>query len=963
MADYHRAPISPTAVLPQPSTATPTAAAAPASAKRTTPKGKKNKKKRTRLSGEGAGPKPYVPDVAIRSIDGHVIRTGATVTAWYRLAPQRWSFRADHDRTQLLNAVAGQYADLQGRWLHIRVTSRPVAVATWAEAHVRNAINRLPDTPNAQSFDQYIVGEQMQLQGRSMHHKEIYLGIEVQRRGLSDLLVDQARPILSRVWPTLLDAEVLALADEIAHLDNIVAAPGFQGRPVTMTEMRWLLHRSTHLGLPAPKTMPGCGDGTWSSEDLAAVTDGVEVFQDAAYAPTVTVRGRAVNGASLERHVAVLTIGQVEDLNIPAVDQPWMARADMMPVPVEWSARIYVRDPQDVKAELLRQTSKVQSQVNHFEVEHGLTPPQQLARQADLAEIIEDEMSSGNRPTTMRMFGWWRVAVSGRTRREATGRAQQLLDLYKPKIAIEHPEDQYHLYREFIPGEPLSSRAYQRRGSVMWAAAAMPTATSFVGDRRGILLGETTGASERPVAWDPWLTMERDNSSGLTALVAGLGGGKSFLGGGIVYKSLRAGAHWTILDPSGPLANLARIPELAPYSKVINLLDAEPGILNPYRVVPDPVFEDYLDEADPQKAYIRAQVQAGATRRRLCLDVLMGVLPYEVAHSGETQIVLNEAVRAAGSAVGCHPGRVIDRLLMHQGDFPNHAKVLNGILSDLMDQLALLIPETDADPYAQTRTDRLTVLTMPGLILPKDGVPRHEWSDSEALGIELLNLAAWLTQRQVYNGPPGHQHQTGTPWKTQRKGVWIDEAFFLSEVPSGRVLMNRFARDSRKWNVRVLLSSQIPKDFLKIPGFNTLVNSTFVGGLNDYDAQSDALGLLNVPANVGYEAVIGSLSATGNAAAGIAEEDPAARTSANEPRRFIFADGAGGIESIRVDFSGDHLEQLRQALNTTPGQFAPPALQARLHRQLPAAQRDGAAQLEWVEATVPARPQATGGHP
>ena len=38
--------------------------------------------------------------------------------------------------------------------------------------------------------------------------------------------------------------------------------------------------------------------------------------------------------------------------------------------------------------------------------------------------------------------------------------------------------------------------------------------------------------------------------------------------------------------------------------------------------------------------------------------------------------------------------------------------------------------------------------------------------------LEMLNLAAWLTQRSIYDRP-----------KDQRKGVWIDEAFFLSEVP------------------------------------------------------------------------------------------------------------------------------------------------------------------------------------
>jgi len=50
---------------------------------------------------------------------------------------------------------------------------------------------------------------------------------------------------------------------------------------------------------------------------------------------------------------------------------------------------------------------------------------------------------------------------------------------------------------------------------------------------------------------------------------------------------------------------------------------------------------------------------------------------------------------------------------------------------------------------------------------------------------------------------------------------------------AGRVLMNRFARDSRKWNGRVMLSSQIPADFLRIQGFVTLLDSVFVGRLDD----------------------------------------------------------------------------------------------------------------------------------
>ena len=214
----------------------------------------------------------------------------------------------------------------------------------------------------------------------------------------------------------------------------------------------------------------------------------------------MTVRGRTGSNAGITRHVAVLTIGQMHGLTIPEIDDPWMQRADRLPLPVEWSARIYVRRPEDVAGELQRQMNKVRSQVRHYTDEHELEPPQSLGRQAARVLEIDDEMTSGFTALATRVRSWWRLAVSGPTERDALRAAQQLLDLYKPKIAIEHPEAQYALAREFIPGEPLSSGAYLRRGSVVWAASAVPAATADVGDRRGILLGETCTATRRPVA-------------------------------------------------------------------------------------------------------------------------------------------------------------------------------------------------------------------------------------------------------------------------------------------------------------------------------------------------------------------------------------------------------------------------------------------------------------------------------
>lgn len=858
-------------------------------------------KRGRRLSGEQAAP-AYTPSIALRSIDGHLTRTGQEVYAWYKLAPQRWSFRSDSQRQDLVHAIAGQYAELQGRWLHLRVTTRPYPIRMWAEAHVRNAHGRLPDARGAQSFDDYMVGEQQQLLGRSMAEKEVYLGVQVQTRNVMDRAVERAAPLLRRIFPAAVEAELVALDAEVEHLDLVVSSTGLEGRPVTAEEMSWLMHRSCSLGLPAPRNLPGVNGAVpgamWEPEDLASFTDAADFTQEP-YSPTVTVHGRTGSNAGTRRHVVVLTVGLMHGLQIPEVDDPWVQRADRLPAPVEWSARIYVRRPEEVGGELQRQMNKVRSQVRHYTDEHELEPPQSLSRQAARVLEIDDEMTSGFTALATRVRSWWRLAVSGADEREALKLAQQLLDLYKPKIAIEHPESQYALAREFIPGEPLSSSAYLRRGSVVWAASSVPTATAEVGDRRGVLLGETCTATRRPVAWDPWMAQEVRDASGLTALVAGLGGGKSFLGGGIVYKTLRAGAHWTLLDPSGPLAKLCELPELRPFARPINLLNAQPGILNPYRVVPEPLLEHFLDEDDPERSWRREKALVAATRRRLVLDVLTGLLPYEVARLPQSRIVLLRAVRAVGGRPDAHPGQVFDALRRDSSEHHEHAIVVADFLDEMRDRMSLLIPERDSDPYAHMRDDRLTVLTMAGLTLPKDGVGREYWTDAESLGVELLNLAAWLTQRSIYERP-----------RDLRKGVWIDEAFFLSEVPTGRVLMNRFARDSRKWNVRVLLSSQIPADFLKIQGFVTLLDSVFVGRLDDEDAQADALRLLKVPVGAGYEQVVAALGRRPGGHRGT-ERDRA-------PRQFIFGDGAGGVERIRADFSGPHLAHLTTALDTTP---------------------------------------------
>ncbi|MDT7745245.1 MAG: hypothetical protein QOE59_4323, partial [Actinomycetota bacterium] len=52
---------------------------------------------------------------------------------------------------------------------------------------------------------------------------------------------------------------------------------------------------------------------------------------------------------------------------------------------------------------------------------------------------------------------------------------------------------------------------------------------------------------------------------------------------------------------------------------------------------------------------------------------------------------------------------------------------------------------------------------------------------------------------------------------------------------------------------------------------------------------------------------------TASRALGDHEDDPD-----DTPRQFVFSDGHGGVEKIRVDLEGPHLAHLREALDTNP---------------------------------------------
>ncbi|WP_410814651.1 ATP-binding protein [Micromonospora sp. 067-2] len=828
-------------------------------------------------------------ELAITEIAGHLTFTPNTVTAWYWLPEVRWAFRPDAEREALLSAISEQYAGLAGFRLHLRRTTRPFPADEWARTIDAHTSAPLPDVPGTTGWADHLVAAQRHLMSVNHAEGQTYLGVTFARRSLGDSLTER---LLRTFGRGTADSERRKLGRTVEQFDEVLGAFGMRGRRVTAQELEWLLYRSVALCMAPPGRLSPVTDGRWERGDLLAMTEQVERYRTP-YGSTVKLVNRMTGE---ERHVAVLAVGRMEPLEIPERHEPWLHFHERLPWPMEISTRVDILGSGDSFRNLEHRLRMIRSQQLDY-AEHGIDAPPELERLAKRALVIGDEMTTGLPVDSARAHGWHRIAVGGRTREECLERARRLIQLYSRelRVSLQHPKNQDWLAREFIPGEPIANTGYVRRMPVPLLAAALPQAASNVGDRRGDLIGRTAGTCRRPVFLDLHFPMEVRERSGLAVFVAEPGGGKSTLLGALGYLAARRGVQVTLLDPSGPLARLCAMPELRPYSRVLNLTGSEQGTLAPYSLIPTPLRSEFGAGATGDREFEIAVSNARAERRMLVQDICMMLVPPQVAREASTATLFRHAVRQ----VPAEETSTLDDVVSCLGRLDDDAgKELANLLLDTAEMpLAMLF--FGRPPEGLLGADAaLTVITMAGLRLPDLKIEREYWSAEEALALPMLHTAHRLAVRRCYGGS-----------MSSRKLVGLDEAHFMEGWRSGRSFLVRLARDSRKWNLAALVASQNPRDILGLDVQN-LVSTVFVGRIaEDAEIASEALRLLRVPVNDGYEATLASLSA--------ADTSSASRLGFRE---FVMRDVDGRVQKVRVDVS--YVEGLLDHLDTTPAAIA-----------------------------------------
>ncbi|GIE79910.1 ATPase [Actinoplanes philippinensis] len=825
-------------------------------------------------------------ELAISEIAGHLTFTQSTVTAWYYLPEVRWAFRPDAEREALLSAISEQYAGLAGFRLHLRRTTRPFPADEWARTVDSFTAKPLPDVHGATSWSDHLVAAQRHLLSVNHAEGQTFLGVTFARRSLGDTFSER---ILRAFGKGTSDGERRKLGRTVEQFDEVLNAFGMRGRRVTPQELEWLLYRSVALGMAPPGLLSPVTNGHWETGDLLALTEAVERYRTP-YGSTVKLINRM---SGEERHVAVLSVGRMEPLEIPEKHEPWMHFHERLPWPMELSSRIDILGATGSFKNLEHRLRMIRSQQLDY-AEHGIDAPPELERLAKRALVIGDEMTTGLPTDSARAHGWHRIAVSGATREECLERARRLIQLYSRelRISLQHPKNQDQLAREFIPGEPIANTGYVRRMPVKLLAAALPQAASTVGDRRGDLIGRTAGTCRRPVFLDLHFPMEVRERSGLGVFVAEPGGGKSTLMGALGYLNARRGVQVTLLDPSGPLARLCQMPELRPYSRVLNLTGSEQGTLAPYSLIPTPVRSEFPTGPAGDREYEIAVSNARAERRMLVQDICSMLVPPQVAKEASTATLLRHAVRQVPAEETSTLDDVVRTLQALDDD---EGKELANLLLDTAEMPLALLFFGHPPQHLLGADAALTVITMAGLRLPDLKIEREYWSAEESLALPMLHTAHRLAVRRCYGGS-----------MSSRKMVGLDEAHFMEGWRSGRSFLVRLARDSRKWNLAALVASQNPRDILGLDVQN-LVSTVFVGRIaEDQEIASEALRLLRVPVHDGYEATLASLS----------QVDSASQHRLGF-REFVMRDVDGRVQKVRVDVS--YVDGLLEHLDTTPG--------------------------------------------
>lgn len=846
-----------------------------------------------------------------RQIVGNfLVLNDGRVMAGYRIGPERWDFTGREQKIARMNATVDVWAALAGRNIHERVSTRPAPVVAWAANLDRRTPAPLPDVHTCgetlpkgdllngacgcETWNTHLLRMQNRIASIGMDDKVVFRYVSV---GTIPRRFDFRKHLLAGGKPHKHLAPVLA--DE-QRVHDIVS--GWRGTTrMSDRDQAWLRRRSLAPGVTAGRITTDGLDG-WDETSIPSLADDVRWEEDP-FGRTVRIHTWR-DGVKHVSAVRVLTLARVADMNYPDNGaQPWQVYAERAldaqgrPFGVEWSIQGRLR-PGDEIAEEAELTLRKAQHLRRDYADHDEIPPEHVGRAVDNARVARDQITSGRAAEATRFDGTVSAIVTGTARGDqsaeevAEERAAALTRLYVGGVLRQEytgTHVQSYTLQSITPGEPGDRIGFQRRLQLPFLAAGLPNVSHAVGDRRGPYMGSTRGGTRRAFQHDPFFATEgrrTGRGQNIHAYIGTLGAGKSMVMGLAAYQAVRRGIRTIISDPSGPLAKLARMPELAPFSQVVDLGKGQSGILSPASLIRDPNPVDYDDEPG---MYAEMRAEAQAERRSLTVDMADRCLDSSLHGKDTTLRALNDAARLYSQTRTWETTTtmwdLVDCLLALGTDT---ARDVAAALTDAasMPILRLLFPARGRDlPARDVYSKTLTIITMPGITRPSENIPRKDWSPREMGADAVLRLVGLFTDRLIF-----------AKARHERACVFYDEAEMITDTTAGRGVFSRLGRDHSKHNLYVGLAFKSINDQMMNGELKNFIASVFAGRMANAEPAMEALQLLGLT-DPGYAQTLMGLS----------------EVNAGE---FVHLDVEGNIGAVKIDV--EFHPPLFEALNTTP---------------------------------------------
>ena len=768
--------------------------------------------------------------LAARYIDADLVVSDTQVWTYMRLPVVPYEFLAYDKRVDLAEriflALSALVTGTESVDVHLLITNRPVPTRVWAN----DLDQRVQGWNPAPGWRAYAGKMAAYLEEQEFLQKEVYLGVCLGFRksitsgaGALDLL-GPLKKILGKTENALtLEDDVVPAKDldrfrqKAREVRRSLAQSHINATPIDANTVAWLIRKPLYPAMDCPP--PSVVQSTpWGPGEVQTLTDGYILNGH----KMLEIHQTGDDGIREEGFSATLALSRFPDSMQFPDQEPWIHFASSLVFPIDFSSRMTLVPPTQVRKEVGRKLAGVKDQADHI-AQTGSAVPLDLQEQYQRATALEYTITKDRIPWA---YGRHRINVQADTREELVARCKRVIEHYRDLgIDVVWPTgDQFDLLRESQPGDRVRCSSYFQRQELLLVAGGMPTASSEDGDQRegtrgwiGPYIGETTSRVRSQVNYSPHVAPIRNRPPGV-AITGQPGGGKSFLAFTLAYQMAVQGV-WTIyIDPKADAKPMAQIQGLGK-PRMFDLRDGHDGMLDPFAL------------ADDRSA---ATLQAMETLR-----LLLG---------GNMSEEREEALLLAVSQVSeeAEPSllKVVDRLMATESAAASALGLMLRTISQMPFARLCFAPMTSTPIRPQ---DGLTVITLLGLDLPNAEMAPADYSYENRLAVAVMYLLTRFARGLMLSMDKSHP-----------KAICIDEAWAVTSTPQGAKLIPEIARMGRSHNTVPVLVSQNAGDLMADAVTNSL--STLFAFRSDRSGEISAiLDLFNMEDNEGHRRAIREL--------------------------------------------------------------------------------------------------------